>query len=787
MVVKIAIQSCSIAQHTVFTTADGLASDSITSIARDGSENIWFTDRARLTKTDHSVFSVYQLPSDLVSNYNTLLYCDGSNRTWVTRADRIGSFDGVAWNVTQAPSYIKAVIEFNGTIWIGTNSGIYQLVGSTWTSVGGALAGLSVRYFSKESSGRIIITTDYDAYRYDGSNLIHLNLPSTPNGGYIHGVTSEGADTWFNLSYSLYRCGINDTNAVLVNQNPVQIGQRLISSTGGLKIGGPGIIVFDDTVSVSVHDNNLKFPFPEINHRAATSDYIYAGGNGTGLVRIAIAGIRPHVQYLDKNQLEIPFQSCNVSGNTSVASSRAPKNYSATAFTAAIHWMIGKDSQGNLHCIAGTDVDKKEVYPGPIGNKTLNRYMKWDRVWKIEKEEIDSHIVNWNVPGYVAPRDIREWPGNGNTAEGEASMLAPFNDLDSDGIYEPQNGEYPIIKGDQAIFFICNDDSTHYLSSGAKFRLEMHVMAYVFDCSDSAYQYTFFQDVKFINRSNTDYNSVYVGNGNYMDIGSWGDEMITTDLKRDLIISYNASDFDDPMGAIGFLAHPPAMGITFLNRELSKSGNSITVSNTPFLPGMGVPQLPGEFENFLSGRWKDGSPLTYGGTGYGGNVQSDHIYTGDPVNSSGWNQQTPSGNLAITSSGPHNFYAGDTLELEVAYTFARDFNGNHLASVELLREYVDVIRAEYPYNACSGSLNIRNMRSNLQFEVYPNPASDRMIVKSEGIKELRIVSLEGKTLRSISPQVPETTVDLSDLPAGIYGICGENGDRIVSRTFVVMR
>ena len=80
--------------------------------------------------------------------------------------------------------------------------------------------------------------------------------------------------------------------------------------------------------------------------------------------------------------------------------------------------------------------------------------------------EIDS-FIDWYQcsitpgctpdPNYIIPNDILTWPGNGHTPCGHNEFIAPFNDEDLDGIYEPLDGETPCIKGDMALFNVYND------------------------------------------------------------------------------------------------------------------------------------------------------------------------------------------------------------------------------------------------------------------------------------------------------------------------------------------
>ncbi len=55
---------------------------------------------------------------------------------------------------------------------------------------------------------------------------------------------------------------------------------------------------------------------------------------------------------------------------------------------------------------------------------------------------------------------------NGNIPNLE---LAPFIDVDNDGIYNPNQGHYPDLKGDQAIWMVFNDmGSFHFETGGAQ-------------------------------------------------------------------------------------------------------------------------------------------------------------------------------------------------------------------------------------------------------------------------------------------------------------------------------
>src|SRR5688572_23730019 len=122
-----------------------------------------------------------------------------------------------------------------------------------------------------------------------------------------------------------------------------------------------------------------------------------------------------------------------------------------TIFTGSL-WIGGMDQQNNLYETSqtyrqGAPADAG-YWPGPIANvQDPAHTAKYDKLWKVRALEIQLHKANYNKPGYVIPPDFASWPGNGNIANGEAAQLAPFEDINNDGIYSPAQGDYPKIKG----------------------------------------------------------------------------------------------------------------------------------------------------------------------------------------------------------------------------------------------------------------------------------------------------------------------------------------------------
>ena len=155
----------------------------------------------------------------------------------------------------------------------------------------------------------------------------------------------------------------------------------------------------------------------------------------------------------------------------------------------------------------------------------------WNRVWKLTSSEIKFHQENWSSPGYFMPEAIQLWPGNGDAGQGQVSSLAPYLDYDDNGYYDPEMGDCPVIRGDQAIFSLFNDHRTVGMSTQSNsLGIEVHQTAYAFNCpSDSAFYNTFFVQYRIINRSENDYEDIYSGIYTAFNVGVAGDEYMGCD------------------------------------------------------------------------------------------------------------------------------------------------------------------------------------------------------------------------------------------------------------------
>jgi hypothetical protein len=523
----------------------------------------------------------------------------------------------------------------------------------------------------------------------------------------------------------------------------------------------------------------------------------------------------------------------------SVSAFEVPKGDTTSTIFAANLWLAGKNldsAYANCETFGSTLASYNSFSSfysrsGPIMDSIYfpNGYdYKWDRLWKITAWDIDYHINNWNTTGYQAIEVIENWPAHGDITKGQAYNLAPFVDNNNDGFYNPYDGDYPKIKGQQAIYNIYNDIRATP-GSASTMNTEIHYMAYAYDCaSDSAINNTVFLDYTIYNRSSLTYDSTYVGFWTDFDIGGSTDDNIGCDVDRSTFYAMNGDNVDEGgNGSKGYGANPPAQGVTFLKgakQDDDGIANNFGINTNETINGLGFgdvivdnehwgmerfmsystggawsgdPANKNEHYNYLKGFWRDNTQMVYGNDGHissGGTIPTKYLF---PANSdsylygtygvtpspSNWNE-TSSGNppgdrRGLGSTGPFTFQPGEMIEINLALVFGRDYqNTGAQAGVIVMQERVDSIRSYYLNNftntACGLTLAIdkNEVESNL-LTIYPNPFSNQITINYElqnSQAQLKVFNGFGKLVTAIVLKNNQTTIDLSQQANGIYFI-----------------
>jgi hypothetical protein len=442
----------------------------------------------------------------------------------------------------------------------------------------------------------------------------------------------------------------------------------------------------------------------------------------------------------------------------SISAFEVPKGSGSHTIYASNFWFAGLDVNGQLKGYAETFANTFPTLDrggnsGPImDNQHYENYSyQWDRVWKVSAVDIQNHIN-----GSGTTEAILNWPAHGDVSKGQAPNLAPFVDNNGDDYYNPMDGDYPLIKGQQAIYFIRNSNRSYTSAQIPSSGLEFHGMVYAYDCpEDSAINHTVFVDYTIYNRSSFTLTDCYFGQWVDLDIGNSSDDFIGCDVSRGAFYAYNGDANDEDVNGInGYGTFLPAQGVIFLKgakQENDGNDNPLTTNvptaiaqngipyaglGTGFgdgtidneyvglshfmyynigtkVNGNGDPTSASDIYNYLRGRWTNGNILVWGGdgnvlgTGTGDSARYMFPKNSDPLR---WGTngatQSPStwwegsvGNLpgdrrGIGSAGSFTILSGESVEMELAFVFGRDYQtSGTTAGIVVMQERVDSIRS----------------------------------------------------------------------------------------------
>lgn len=443
-----------------------------------------------------------------------------------------------------------------------------------------------------------------------------------------------------------------------------------------------------------------------------------------------------------------------------------PKNSGKHSMFAGALWIGGIDNFGQIRAAAHTYRQTgNDYWPGALDTTITDisstRCLYYDQFWKLTKAEVQNFVTN----GTTTPA-ILSWPGNGNNSSPtEGHYLAPFIDINGDGIYNTVDGDYPAfnltgatgfcdgyLNGDQNIWWVFNDmGNIHTETNSQPIGLEIHAQAFSFLSSLDAINNATFYQYKIINRSSNTFDDTYFGHWADPDLGNAIDDYVGCDVTRGLGYSYNGDNDDD--GAGGYGLNPPAIGIDFLQGPLAdlndgidndrdgttdEPGEDIIMSkfiyynNTNSTP-TGNPDGFTDIYNYLRGIWLDNLPMTYGGDGRNPNApQCNFMFPGttDPVHFptlGAWSEVTagnpPADRRFLQSAGSFTLEPGEVNFITVGVPWARATTGGPLASVALLETADDFV--QQVYDSCFNlTISINELvTESFSVMVSPNPFS----------------------------------------------------------------
>lgn len=412
-----------------------------------------------------------------------------------------------------------------------------------------------------------------------------------------------------------------------------------------------------------------------------------------------------------------------------------PQNSGIGALHTSSLWCAGLEDDGSLHLaaarysVSGHDffngpVSSSNAYSDPIYQSTYGSIFT-KQGYVVTKNEVQNHIANFNQVGYVQPSSITNWPGNGLTNLGVSQNLAPFIDMNGNGIYEPGLGDYPDIRGDKAIFQIFNDArGVHTESGGTPLGIEVHLLYYQFASSDYKNDATFVH-ARIFNRGTKNYPIFKLGIWNDYLFGNPEDNFVGCDTLTNLTYVYNNDNLDGD-SIFGYGLNPPAFGLVSVGQDLEFMGFMHNTASFPY----NDPTSPISYYNYMQGKWSDGSSWYYGGNGTSGSTTTHFIFPGNPNDVSQWSQMTtgstPIDGRTISTFESENLMANQHICYDFAFIYARESGNNHLQNVNSLISIAAQAKSDFDAmtsNNCNQVTLDLSELDEFYFLLYPNPSN----------------------------------------------------------------
>jgi hypothetical protein len=453
---------------------------------------------------------------------------------------------------------------------------------------------------------------------------------------------------------------------------------------------------------------------------------------------------------------------------------------------------LGPNNSLKLAAVQYRTGNNGDYYPGPLkdidGQAFENGCIEWDRFWVVNKSEIDTHFIDFNDGSIDNQIDnIYSWPGRNNPhfesfvgfPLPKNQKLAPFFDNDQDGNYNPDNGDYPLIKGDQSIWWVFNDNAGfHGLTNATAIQIEVHAMAYAFANGNNEHlNNATFYDFELINKASDGLRDAYVGLWVDFNLGCSEDDYSGYDEEYQMMYVYNSDAVDGflddscPGDVNTYGDNIPMVGIKKMDGNIYPVTSHTVMNRGKSNPPIGDPNNNGvKFYNYLRGSWGDGTAMTYGGSGFDP-ASIDTVkfaFNGDPSDEAAWSMCTADLPLddrrTFMSSAMPDLQPRQSTTASYAVIYVDNIS-YPCPNLDRLKEAADAV--------CDAVLSSDDdLVSNIDFKVSPNPASNQIKITSPNpIASVKVIDINGQIVLSENSKKSKIkTLDISSLPGGIYFI-----------------
>ncbi len=484
-------------------------------------------------------------------------------------------------------------------------------------------------------------------------------------------------------------------------------------------------------------------------------------------------------------------------------------------------WVGGYDTQGQLRVAANTYRQSgNDYWQGPVGANGVTdpfTQAEWNKIWKVSRAEITAAVAA-TASGQIAtvPAAVKGWPARGNLDAvgangalltdliyGPSSLMpyAPFVDVNNNGTYDWQAGDYPDLRGgDQILWQMYSDAGGTKTSTGtASIPLQIGLAAWAYNRGTVAdniqvYEYT-------LTNRGGQLDSAVVGFFADLDIGVATNEYIGFDSTRRLGYNYNATTTDGTGQGNSYGSQIPSAGLALLRvvGDAPLAGVKVPAGAfTYFVNGGGFPsdiQDPTtglEFYRYMTGLKRSGAPFTRDFLQLNG-PPTRFLYDGNPSVGGTWSEcfvnNAAGDRRFLLSASAFTFPANSSRTIALALLAAPNAGGCPTVSLTGLQQTADTAIKLYDNPPPFVPNSIAQLPANEPtLRLFPNPAGDLLFIHSSRASteaRIEIVDLTGRTL---DVRVERTTngfqISTARLPGGVYAVRLTDTNGSATGTFV---
>lgn len=436
-----------------------------------------------------------------------------------------------------------------------------------------------------------------------------------------------------------------------------------------------------------------------------------------------------------------------------------------------------------------------DFWPGPLDAADICTYEtseKWARIWKVNQTDINIFRSLSSKTTATVPAPVLEWPAKGNPyAKGNAGAalsitedMAPFEDTDGDGVYDPIKGDYPKIKGDQMLWWIINDNgaTTHSTSKSTPMKIEYRISAYAYSRGgvlDNIVYYEF----DLFNKSSVNYSDLRSGLFADFKMGYIYDDYLAFDSVTRMGIGYD--------GVPASNAHLIGLSLVEVPGDkypggMQPAGAFVSVEGTLTGPKR-TPRTYTEFNYYMQGKTADGGALGR----YPYKIGGPYEYAlQDGVTMCAASE--PLGNRKYElNTGSFELLAGQAKKVAWAL-MATDTTGNACGSSLDFKALTDVADTAWKvyYNPLPALSTKEVAVLDAKLRIYPNPTQSVVMIDSYTGRSLKAAQLKVNDATGRQLQLPvqqsskQLSIDVSSLATGVYSLVYSDGEVRATQQFV---